>query len=235
MTELQNKREDMMAGRAIQPEILAAFRTISGLEPKACDELAKTVFSQASRGGEAAFHALAKLLGDADQAMTEASQIINAVMNTDASRVDAICDKFQDWVEADPERRGFYDDARLQTLRDNLHTLTKNREAITRLKKADQLIRAIGNELQGMQIVCDIRPVFDKKHERIESLLSIADLKIIYQNQVGENASFELALTRGELVQLKELTDDALKKLAVMEQLQDQVMTTGQGAYRGDT
>lgn len=229
MPELQNKPDDLMAGRAIQPEILSAFETISGLEPRACSELARAIFSQASRGGEAAFQILVKMLGGDDNATVESSRIINAVMNTEASRVDAICDKFRVWVEANSERRAFYGDARLGTLRENLHILTSNHDAIARLKKANQLIRATGNELQGMQIICDIRPVFDNKHERVESLLSIADLKIIYQTQVGENASFELALTRGELVQLRELVDDAIKKLSVIEQLQEQVMSTDKG------
>jgi hypothetical protein len=222
MTKLENKPDDLMAGRAFQPEILASFETISGLEPKACEELARIIVAASAGGGEPAFHGIAKVLGGSDKAIAEASHIINAAMNTPAANVEAIVEKFQSWVDAVPERSQTFDSDRMQNLQTNLKTLTANREAIALMKKADQIMRSTGNEMQGMQIVCDVRPVFDRKHERIESLLTLANLKIVYQNQVGDSASFELALTRGELMQLKETVDDALGKLALMESLRDQ-------------
>lgn len=221
MTKLENKPDDLMAGRAFQPEILASFETVSGLEPKVCAKIARIIVAESAGGGEPAFFEIAQLLGASDRAKAEASFIINAALNTPAANVDAIVEKFQSWVDAAPERSQTFDSDRMLNLKTNLKTLTQDREAITLMKKADRIMRSTGNEMQGMQIVCDARPVFDGKHEKIESLLTLANLKIVYQNQVGDNASFELALTRGELMQLKDLVDDALGKLTLMEQLRE--------------
>lgn len=231
MTTLGNSPDD----RAFQPEILAVFETVSGLEPKVCEQIAGVIEALADGGSEPAVHEIARLLGDSDAATMEAVHIINAATNTPAANVGFIVRKFQNWVDADPDRALLFDSARMGNLQTNLQTLTRDSSAIALMKKANRIMRSIGNEPIRMQIVCDARPVFDRKRERIESILTLANLKIVYQTQVGDPESFELALTRGELVQLGELVDDALSKLDLMEELRKPFNAARGRADRGES
>ncbi|TVP96693.1 MAG: hypothetical protein EA381_16885 [Planctomycetaceae bacterium] len=217
MNPLQNTFEELTTGRAVQPETVASFRLVSTLEPETCQRIAAFIQKMERFAGETLYAFVAETLQQGTGSASDAAKIMNVILNINADSVGPMMEQFSDWAGSHEERRRIFDDAAISRLRSNLETLTGPRQAIATLKKAEDLVRSVGNELQTIRFVCDLRPIFDEDHIRILSLSQVANLKVMYVKQTGDRDCFELVLTKGELQQFRDLADDAIKKMAVLE------------------
>jgi hypothetical protein len=102
-------------------------------------------------------------------------------------------------------------------LADRLRRLVAEPVAIAKQFKARQLADAIGAELDDFRIVCDIRPVFDQKRERIDGAIPIAILSLEYETPDGDSSVIELRVTEKQIGQLAEKLTDAKLKLTMIK------------------
>ncbi len=106
-----------------------------------------------------------------------------------------------------------------QTLIDRLRKLVAEPIGIAKQYKAQRLVGAIGAELDDFQIICDIRPIFDQEHERIEGAIPLTILRLEYSQADGEPAVVELRLTEKQITKFSERVADAHLKLRMIKDL----------------
>lgn len=106
-----------------------------------------------------------------------------------------------------------------RTLLDRIRKLVAEPVGIVKQYKARQLVDAIGAELDTFQIICDIRPIFDDKRERIDGAIPLAVLRLEYSKPDGETDVVELRVTERLLERLGDRIKDASLKLRLIKDL----------------
>lgn len=84
--------------------------------------------------------------------------------------------------------------------------------------KADQLRKTTGIELEDIQIICDIRPVFDDARSTIMGAIPISTLKLDVIDRDGAPRSIEIRLTEKQLAEFASKTELAQQKVRVIRQ-----------------
>ena len=85
--------------------------------------------------------------------------------------------------------------------------------------KAQRLVGVTGSRLDDFQIICDIRPIFDQKHERVEGAVPLTTLQLEYTTVDGDSDVVELHITEKQITELGEKIDDARRKLKMIKDL----------------
>ena len=106
-----------------------------------------------------------------------------------------------------------------RTLVDRICKLVAEPVGIAKQYKARQLVDAIVAELDTFRIICDIRPIFDDKRERIDGAIPLAILRLEYSKPDGETDVVELRVTEEQLARLGERITDASLKLKLIKDL----------------
>ena len=84
--------------------------------------------------------------------------------------------------------------------------------------KADQLRKTTGIELEDIQLICDIRPVFDDARSTIMGAIPISTLKLDVVDRDGAPRSIEIRLTEKQLAELASKAELARQKIRVIKQ-----------------
>jgi hypothetical protein len=127
------------------------------------------------------------------------------------------------WRQKTPERRSDFTDEAFHRLSRNLQALVGRYPSIDLLRKANRLLRDVGNEFKDIAFICDMRPVFDSSRTNVEGFVTLANMRLIYLSQDGNRHACELALTEEELRQLIDEGNKALRKLDVLKTTIEQV------------
>jgi hypothetical protein len=122
-------------------------------------------------------------------------------------------------------------DSALSRLKKHLHLLVQDSPALGLMRKAQRLLREIGNEVQSIMYVCDLRPVFDDDHTEVVGFVPLINMQIGYTKQSGEVEFFEAALAVEELQEVITRGQDALKKLEMLDAM---LYGTSEGAETDD-
>ena len=104
-------------------------------------------------------------------------------------------------------------------LAERLRKLVAEPIGIVKQCKAQQLVDAIGAELDDFRIICDIRPIFDQKHERIDGAIPLAIMRLEYSRPDGQSAVVELRVTEKQIAKFGEKIADANLKLRMIKEL----------------
>ena len=187
---------------------------------------------------EDAYLRLATQLAKADTFLSRPglAAIVGAVIGEDSDRIASIIyrlagvvhdadmdvmDAMDALSEAIKENAESLEPQQRQTLTDRLRKLTAEPIGLAKQYKARQLVNAIGAELDDFRIICDIRPIFDRKHERIDGAIPLATLRLEYSKPDGESAVVELRVTEKQIVEFGERISDANLKLKMIKELLD--------------
>jgi len=114
-----------------------------------------------------------------------------------------------------PEGAPPFDEVRQKVLLDLFARTSEG----TLLEKAEFLKRAYAPSLVSCRSVCDIRPLFDEKRERIESAALVVILGLETHTDDHEMKTVVVQATRSKLADLKKCITEAENKLAVMERV----------------
>lgn len=85
--------------------------------------------------------------------------------------------------------------------------------------KAQRLAGVTGSKLDDFQIICDIRPIFDQKHERVDGAVPLTTLQLEYTTADGDSDVVELHITEKQITEFSEKIDDARRKLEMIKDL----------------
>jgi hypothetical protein len=118
------------------------------------------------------------------------------------------------------------DDAERSRLSERVRKLVLNPRGFERLQKARQLAVATGDGLGDIQIICDIRPIFDPLRMQIEGALPVCTLVIEQVTSDGSVKRLDLRLDENQLLDLAEKAELAKVKLKAISQLLEQKSIT---------
>lgn len=102
---------------------------------------------------------------------------------------------------------------------DRLRALAAEPVGLAKQYKARQLVDATGSELDEFQLICDIRPIFDQRRERIEGAIPLAVLCLEYTLPDGDSAVVEVRVTEKQLEEFGSKIETAARKLKLIKEL----------------
>ena len=120
---------------------------------------------------------------------------------------------------ADPQSADRFSEAELSSLSERISTLVKDQSGFRRQRKAERLYDEIGIPVRDLKIICDLRPVFDKKHDNVEGMILVTTLKVNATDVDGLPIALQAKLTEKQVADLAEKAEEAKKKLTVLRRL----------------
>lgn len=145
---------------------------------------------------------------------TEIAKVVgrlSAIIHSSEMDVDAAMTEFSKALIENLTDNGF-DVDEIKTFCWRVRKLVAEPAGISKHFKAARLAVAIGDELDDFQIVCDIRPVFDSKREKIEGAMPISLLRLDYSTADGDTMTVELRITDSQITSLADKLREAQKK-----------------------
>ncbi len=110
----------------------------------------------------------------------------------------------------------------LTRLSQRLTALVVVPRGFTLQQKAELLAEATGAELVNLNIICDVRPVFDNERTKIEGVIAVTTLRLELNQPDGTVLPVECRLTEPQLERLGKAVDRAQNKLSVIKGLLEQ-------------
>lgn len=106
--------------------------------------------------------------------------------------------------------------AELARLGEILPNLIQAYPALVRFEKAERLAKLTGQELESIELICDLRPIFDEDRKQIEGMMPYTRLHIVATGTDGLPKSFEAELTHRQVNDLRKKAAKADSKLDVL-------------------
>lgn len=110
------------------------------------------------------------------------------------------------------------DSKQLGNLEKVLKKLIQPYPSLDRFQKAERLARITGQQLETIELICDVRPIFDKTREKIEGMMPLTRLHIVATGEDGLPNAFEVELTRQNVIDLLKKVEKAKSKLETLHQ-----------------
>jgi hypothetical protein len=126
---------------------------------------------------------------------------------------------------ADDNSEPAFTESDLNLIRARFDKISNCWNALDRQAKAENLGKATGQRLQSVQLVCDLRPIFDNERKTIDGFLPITTMHIVFEGADGLPDSFDVILSEKDVERLSEHTRFAKNKLAAMKCVAEQLNT----------
>jgi hypothetical protein len=207
------------AAEAVPRRMAEDLLTVTQIPEEAIDALAERV-AQAPGfvDGKRLHEIIHSLAADAKQA----TALTNVISNLTPRGLSDAIENIASWRGQSPKNAEFFPDTAFQTLQKRLPRLIRDFPALERYRKATRLKSTLGTHVQGVELICDLRPVFDKKREKIEGLVPITVLKLRCQGQNDEPLVIEVILGGQMVEELRQEVEKAQRKLKIIHATADQ-------------
>ena len=120
--------------------------------------------------------------------------------------------------EGQEEEEFPFDQAKIERLKQILKNLIQPYPALTRSEKAERLAKITGQQLETVEMICDLRPIFDESRKNVEGMMPYTRLHIVATGEDGLPKPFEVELTHQQVIDLAVKTRKAKSKLEVLRQ-----------------
>ena len=145
--------------------------------------------------------------------MRIAELILDGAKNSGDSNVsDRYADSFVKALRLQDDEQQVNDEHKLIVHR-LLATLIRPYPALLRQAKAERLADAVNLRAEAVDLICDLRPVFDDERCRIEGLIPMTTIKIVASGVDRFPISFEAVLSARDVLTLQKKVQDAVDKL----------------------
>ncbi len=101
--------------------------------------------------------------------------------------------------------------------------LLKPFPALARQIKAEQLAAKAGMRAESIDLICDIRPVFDQARTAVEAVIPFTTLRIVAVDIGKLPVVFELTLSAKDVQDLRKKVDDTIQKLNAIGKLTEDI------------
>ena len=145
-----------------------------------------------------------------------ASSVVDALLNLRPQQLTQILGTLEKWRQASPKNVEKFSEKAFDCLKKVLPQLIKNYPALVRTRKAQRLRSILGDTVQGVELICDARPVFNVNRDSIEGMIPVTTIRIEYQGQDEETNVAEFTLTTDAVRELADELGKAQKKLEVL-------------------
>ncbi|MDQ3330993.1 MAG: hypothetical protein M3552_10110 [Planctomycetota bacterium] len=117
------------------------------------------------------------------------------------------------WKDEANQQKNILAPGDLEELQRRLPYLLSPIPGLARQAKAERLSQATGLPLEKIEVICDLRPIFDAKHEVIEGMIPFTTLRIVCKGVDGLPVAIDAMLSAQDVDQLATASTDAKKKL----------------------
>jgi len=147
---------------------------------------------------------LARFIGTVDERLRATKQNVRDLTSS-----------IEKWLgEEENQRKELLTRDQLEELRERLPLLVEPFSSLSRQAKAERLSEATGQPLEDIQIICDLRPVFDEDRECVQGVIPFTTLKVVCKGIDGLPVAMEAILSRSQVSELLEKATAAEKKLS---------------------
>ncbi|MBC7818180.1 MAG: hypothetical protein IAG10_14935 [Planctomycetaceae bacterium] len=166
---------------------------------------------------------LATLTGDKSFALG-ISKLVTAFRERSALNertAESVAEQLEEWLTVsgeENERDQVLSRDELTELKDRLPFVLAPYPCFERQSKAERLSSITGQELERIDLICDLRPVFDKEHQNIEGMIPYTLLKVVCTGADGIPIAFEAMLSEKAV---DRLVDEAKKAKAKLGKLRE--------------
>jgi hypothetical protein len=199
-----------LVGFADNPDALADLGAVAGLSLDQVTEIHDRLARATGFLGPRALAAAIRDLIPDDNSVRAVQRVLQNLDPADVKRL----------LDALSERRKKPDfplnEDTLTRLGSILPTLVQRYPAVARFEKADRLAELTGQQLESVDLICDLRPVFDENRERLEGMMPYTRLRVVATGADGLPNSFEAALTRQQVHDLADKASKAKNKLDIL-------------------
>ncbi len=148
------------------------------------------------------------------RALLRLHTVLRGTEETDEEALAGLCAAAAKHADAFPEHK-------VTILKNRVQKLVLGPPGFKRQQKAETLAEATGADLSDLNIICDIRPVFDDARKQIEGALVISTLTLEILGLDGTLSSVECRLTEKQLDDLCRVSLNAKQKLEAIKKLLD--------------
>jgi len=153
--------------------------------------------------------ALGRLIVNIDEHLRRTSRTIEQLLQ-----------QIEQWLqEEENQQKGLLSAEELEELRGRMQLVIRPYPGLNRQAKARRLSEATGLPLEKVDIICDLRPVFDKDRENVEGIIPYTTLRIVCTGADGLPVALDAVLSQQDVAQLAKASSDAQKKLAKLKAL----------------
>jgi len=198
--------------------LLDDLKAIIGLSDAVHDELYKHLSeAQGFLNPKMLLATIQKVVKDSSAA--KAAQRI--IINISPSEVKRVVTSLE---EKSKEKDFPFDLPQLERLKQILKKLIQAYPALARFQKAERLANITGQQLEMVELICDLRPIFDANRENVEGMMPYSRLHVVGIGEDGLPNAFEVELTHQQVIDLAEKARKAKSKLEVLrESIEDWV------------
>jgi len=105
-----------------------------------------------------------------------------------------------------------------EKVRPRLERLLQPIPGLDRQAKAETLCEVTGHPLETVDMICDLRPIFNEERSAIEGMLPLTTLRIVCTGPDGLPTALDALLSRQQVIELVEKAKATEKKLDLLEQ-----------------
>jgi hypothetical protein len=114
---------------------------------------------------------------------------------------------------------GGWSDEDLSRIFPRLQIIMRHYSGLALQAKAQRLSEATGTQVEKLEVICDLRPIFDENRERVQGVIPFTILKVVCKGVDGLPVSFEAMLSSREVDELATKMNAAKHKLERLREL----------------
>jgi len=193
----------------LDPQVIGSVRDELQAFPRFLDrKTTESVLRSLIDDGEFC-HKLARLISGVDDRLRTTGQSVEEFLSV-----------IERWLaDEGNQRKGLLSEGEFQEVQRRLPLVVGPFPGHERQAKAERLSQTTGLPLEKIEIICDLRPVFDKGRDTVEGIIPYTTLKIVCKGPDGLPVALEAILSQDDVAQLAKASADAKKKLAGLRQL----------------
>lgn len=152
--------------------------------------------------------------------------IRRVILNLDITSLEDVLSLVDDWRK-ETKNVEKLSEATFIEIEKKLSLILQPIPALVRYKKAVRLEDITGNPLEGLEIICDVRPIFDETREEVEGLIPYTTLKVVVTGVDGLPISLEAELTAEQVQDLAKKAEVAETKIRRLRECVNQWVPNG--------
>ena len=200
----------------IPEDLLDDFKIITSLPDKVIDELCRLLNDvQGFLSPKILLETIKTIVEDPSVAKT----VWTVILNISPSQFERMTKSLGENNDKEPP----LDQDQIKCLRN----LIRPYPSLTRFQKARRLSKITGQELENVELICDLRPIFDETRGNIEGMMPYTRLHIVATGEDGLPNAFEVELTHQQVVDLAEKIGKAKSKLETLHQTVEKWLPNG--------
>lgn len=192
--------------------LLDDFKLIIGLSDNVIDELCKHLSKvQGFLNPKVLLETIEVIVEDTNTAKA----VQGIIINISPSQFERMKKYLDEMVK---EKDFPLDQKQIQRLKQVLGNLIQPYPSLARFQKAERLAKITGQQLETVELICDLRPIFNEDRKKVEGMMPYTRLHIVATGEDGLPKAFEVELTRQQVADLAEKTGKAKSKLETLHQ-----------------